>query len=71
MPAQHLAQLTTMGGDTSARGAAELPIVWQVGELGACSTTLSIKDFVLLLLYGEAQGVTDRCPHLSDRDQER
>lgn len=38
-----------------------LPVVWQVGDTRRLlDTTLSIRDSVLLLLYGEAEGATDR-----------
>ncbi len=37
-----------------------IPVVWQVGSVRRLlDTTMSIKDSVLLLLYGDAEGATD------------
>lgn len=48
-----------------------LPIIWQVGDARrVLDTALSLPDSTLLLLYGEAEGATDR-RLVSDLEQPR
>lgn len=64
-----MAELVRMFHDTDVESATAivdalvdrtLPVIWRVGETRRLlDTTLSIKDSVLLLLYGEPDGATD------------